>query len=189
MSLPGSTATPEPFFFSTFCADFMRVSRLLDRELGDALAVLDVRVEPHLERILDDLRDELQRVAARELFLHLALELRIEDARGEHEAQLRRHVLGLQPHAARQQAVVVDERLDRLEQRRAQARLVRAAGRRGDQVDVALALAAAFLVPRDRPRGAFAFGERVAVLRLAEVRLALEDRRDRLASPSASSSR
>jgi hypothetical protein len=90
--------------------------RLRDRELGDALAVVDVRVEPHFERVLHDLRDELQRIAARELLLDLALELRIENARGQHVAQLGRHVLGLQPHAARQQAVMVDERLHRFEE-------------------------------------------------------------------------
>ena len=40
-------------------------------------------------------------------------------ARRQDEAQLRdRHVVGLQPDAARHQAVMLDERLDRLEQRR-----------------------------------------------------------------------
>ena len=102
---------------------------------------------------------------------------------------LRRHVLGLQPRAARQQAVMLDERLHRFEHRRAQARLVRAAGRRRDQVDVALAVAAAVLVPSERPGGALAFGERVAVLRLAEILLAVRRSARPAASPSASSSR
>ena len=126
-----------------------------------------------------DLRDQLQRIAARQLLLDLALELRVEDARGEHEVQLRRHVLRLQARTARQQAVVVDEGLHRVEQRRAHAGLVRAARRRRNEVHVALARGAALLVPGERPRGALAFGERLPVLRLAEVALAGEDRHDR----------
>ena len=130
VSLPGSTATPEPFLLLDLLRRLHPRHRLLDRELGDPLAVLDVRVEPHLERILHDLRDELQRIAAGQLLLDLALELRVEDARRQHEAHVRRHVLGLQSRAARQQAVMIDECLDRFEQRRAQARLVRSAGGR-----------------------------------------------------------
>ena len=88
---------------------------------------------------LDELRDEPQRVAARQPLLDLALELRVEDARREHEAQPREHVFGQQLHALGQQAVMVDEALDRVEQAVAQAGLVGAAGRGRDQVDVALA--------------------------------------------------
>ena len=146
-------------------------------------------VEPQLERIAHHLRDELERVAVGELFLGLALELRVEHARRQHEVTFARHVLGLQPDAARHQAVVLDERLHRLEHAVAQARFVRAARGRRNQVDVALAFAAAFLVPRERPRRAFAFGEAFAVLRLADVFLAVEDRRDRLHRPRRSSSR
>jgi hypothetical protein len=74
------------------------------------------------------LRDELDRLARVELFLHLALELRVEDARREHEAHAPADVLLLQLDAARQQGVVVDEGLHRLEHAGAQAGFVGAAG-------------------------------------------------------------
>src|SRR6185312_12077318 len=86
----------------------------------------------------------------------------------------------LQAHAARQETVMVDEGLHGFEETGAQAGLVGTAGRRGDEVDVTFAFAAAFLVPRERPRGAFAFGKDVTVPRLAEVGLAFEDGGDRL---------
>ena len=54
MSLPGSTATPEPLRFSTFWPAFWRVCAGADGELGELLAVLDVLVEPQLERVLHE---------------------------------------------------------------------------------------------------------------------------------------
>jgi len=94
-------------------------------------------------------------------------------------AEFKDHAERLQAQPARQQVVMVDERLHRVEQRRAQSGLMRAACRRGNEVDVALGDRSALLVPGERPGGTLAIGERVSVLRLAEIAFAGEDRRDR----------
>jgi hypothetical protein len=78
-----------------------------------------------------------------------------------------------------QQAVHVDEALDRAEQAVLQARLVGAAGDRGDQVDVALADRVALFGEGDAPRGALALGDVLALLAVGEVR-ALEQRDQRV---------
>jgi hypothetical protein len=66
--------------------------RLLDDEFGELLAVLDVLVQPQLERrrVNDD--TSLHRVAAIQTLLDLPLELRIEHLRRQHERHARKHV-------------------------------------------------------------------------------------------------
>ena len=110
-----------------------------------------------VERILHARGDELHGVARGEALLGLALELRVEHARREHVAQRFPRVLGLQADPAREQLVVLAEFLHRFVHRVAQARLVGAAERGGDEVHERLALAAG-LGPCDRPRCAFALG-------------------------------
>src|SRR5678809_646736 len=100
------------------------------------LFLVDVLVEPQLERRLDAGRDQPQRVAAVETLLDLALELRIEHLRRQHEAGAREDVLGHQLHALRQQRMQLDEALDRAVEPVLQARLVRPAGNRRDQVRI-----------------------------------------------------
>jgi hypothetical protein len=122
--------------------DLLRVllprQRLLDRKLGDGLAGFDVLVEPDLEGVAHHAGHQLHRLARVELFLDLALELRVEDARREDEGHAPADVVLLQLDAARQQRVVFDEGLDGLEDAGAQAGFVGAAGHGGDQVDVGL---------------------------------------------------
>jgi hypothetical protein len=109
-----------------------------DRELGDGLAGLHVLVEPDLEGIAHHARYQLDRFARVELFLDLALELRIKDARREHEGHAAADIILLQLDAARQQRAVLDEGLHGLEDAGAQAGFMGAAGHGRDQVDVGL---------------------------------------------------
>ena len=130
MSLPGSTATPEPFFFSTFCADFIRVSAC-------AMASSAMRLPKSTCELSHTSNGSFTTCATSFSASRLVSfsftwpwncgsRMRAD----KHEMQLRRDVLGLQPRAARQQAVMVDEGLHRFEQRGAQAGFVRAAGGR-----------------------------------------------------------
>ena len=86
VSLPGSTATPEPLRFSTFWPAFWRVCAGLDGELGELLAVVDVLVQPQLERRPHEAGDQPHRVARVQPLLDLALELRVEHLGRQHEA-------------------------------------------------------------------------------------------------------
>ncbi|ABA48493.1 conserved hypothetical protein [Burkholderia pseudomallei 1710b] len=156
--------------------------RLLDHELGELLAVLDVLVEPQLERRARERRHELHRVAAVQALLDLPLELRIEHLRREHERHAREHVLREQLHALRLQVVQLDEALHRLIEAVAQAGFMRAARGRRNQVHVRLAHERAFLAPRDDPRRALALGERVVARAGIGEALALEKRNQQLAA-------
>src|SRR5713226_8844434 len=76
--------------------------------------------------------------------------------------------------------MVIDEGLHRFEERRTKSRLVGAAGGGGDEIHITFPSPAALLVPGERPRRPLALRVGVAVAWLAQVGLALEDRRDRL---------
>ena len=128
VSLPGSTATPDDFFFSTFCTERRRDLRLLDHQFGQLLAVLDVLVQPQFERRREKRRHQPDRVARIQALLDLALELRVEHLGRQHEGDAREHVFRQQLDALGQQRVHLDEVLDRAEQAVAQARFVGAAG-------------------------------------------------------------
>ena len=153
--------------------------RLADDEIGEPPAVLDVLVEPELERGPHAVRDQAQRLAAVQPLLDLALELRIEHLGREDEAGAREDVLGHHLDALRQQAVHVDEALDGVEQAVLQARFVRAAGDGRDQVDVALPHGVAVLGEGDAPARALA-GRDVLALAAVGVMVAFEERNDRV---------
>ena len=165
VSLPGSTATPEPLRFSTFWPAFWRRLRGLDRQLGQLAAVVDVLVQPQLQRRPHEAGHQPHRVARIQPLLDLALELRVQHLGRQHVGGAGEHVLGQQLHALGQQRMQVDEALDRVEQAVAQAALVRAAGAGGNQVDVALAHRLAVFGEGHAPLRALAFGEVVVVLR------------------------
>ncbi|MNC84489.1 hypothetical protein D3C83_00450 [compost metagenome] len=59
------------------------LDRLLDDQVGDFFAVLDVAVHPQRERVAHHFRDQLHRVAVGELLLGLAVELRLQHFRRE----------------------------------------------------------------------------------------------------------
>ena len=152
---------------------------LLDDELGQLLAELDVLVQPQLQRGLYVGGHQPQRIARVEPLLDLALELRVQHLRAEHETGPREHVLGHQLDALGQQRVQLDESLDRAEEAVLQAGLVGAASDRRDQVDVTLAHRRTVFGEGDAPGRALAFGE---VLGLAAVRVvfAFEQRNHRV---------
>ncbi len=133
--------------------------RLADDQFSELLALIHPLVQPEFERGPHGLADQTQGIAAVELFLDLALELRIEHPRGEHEGRPREEVFGQQLHALGLQIVQFDEALHRLEQTLAQAGFVRAAGRRGNEVDVRLAQHSALFGEGHAPGRTFAFGE------------------------------
>jgi hypothetical protein len=116
-------------------------------------------VQPQFERVAHHLRNQLVGVAAGQLFLGLALELRVEHLGRKQVGHPAADVFLRQFDLGRQDGVVVGEGLDRLEDAGLQAGLVGAAIEGRDQVDVAFRLAAAFLEPGQRPGGAFADGE------------------------------
>jgi hypothetical protein len=178
VSLPGSTATPEPLRFSTFWPAFWRDCAGLDGQFGQLLAVVDVLVEPQLQRRPHEAGDQPHRVARIQALLDLALELRVEHLGRQHVRGAGEHVFGQQLHALGQQRVQLDEALDRVEQAVAQAALVRAAGAGGDQVDVALAHRRAVFGEGHAP-GAPSPSAKFSLL-LGEA-LALEQRDDRVA--------
>ena len=179
VSLPGSTATPEPLRFSTFCDCALARLRLADHQVGELLAQVHMLVEPQLQRRLDVGRHQPQRVAAVQPLLDLALELRVQHLGRQHEAGAREHVLGHQLHALGRQRMQFDEPLDGAEQAVLQPGLVRAADQRGDQVDIALAQRGAILGEGHAPGRALAFGE-VLGLVAGGVLLAFEQRDQRL---------
>lgn len=152
--------------------------RPADGEFGQLLAVFDIAVQPQVERALGEPAHRAHGVAAVQAFLDLALELRVQHLGRQHETGAREHVLGQQLDALGQQAVQLGKALDRAEQAFAQARLVGAAGRRRDQVDVRLAHRVAVFGPGHHPLGALAFGEGFVVG--AGVLLALEERHHQL---------
>ena len=109
-------------------------------------------VEPQREGVLDHAGDEGGDAARGQALLGLAGELRIEHLHRQHEGGALPQVIRAQLDATRQQAAVVAEFLECLEQTGAQAIDVGAAQRRGDQVDVGfLHQLAAFRQPLDRP--------------------------------------
>jgi hypothetical protein len=136
----------------------------LDGQLGELLAVIHVFVEPQLEGVAHHPRHQLHRVAAVEALLGLALEAGVEHPRREQEGGAPEGVVGGELDALGEQRVVVDEVLEGGEDAVAQAGLVGAAGRGGDEVDVGLAHRRALERPRHRPRCAFAGGEVVVAL-------------------------
>jgi hypothetical protein len=138
--------------------------RGLDGEFGQLLAVVDVLVEPELQRRAHEAGHQPHRVARIQALLDLALELRVEHLGAQHVRSAREHVFGQQLHALGQQRMQLDEALDRVEQAVAQAAFVRAAGAGGNQVDVALAHRLAVFGEGHAPVGALAFGEVVVVL-------------------------
>ena len=152
--------------------------RLPDRELGDPLALVDVRVEPQLERIANHLGDELHPVARDQLVLHLPLELRVEHLHREDVARARPDVLrdDLQPALAHR--VVVDEVPDGGVHTLAQARHVGPPEAGRDHVDVGLGDDVALRCPGDRPHRTFALGEAVGFRLRVDVALAEERLRD-----------
>ncbi len=109
----------------------------LDRQLRDALAHLDVLVEPQAESIVDDVLDHAGGLARGQPLLGLAGELRILQPRRQHEGEPLPHIFRRQLHATRQQVADVAELTDRGGQAGAQAIDVGAALRGGNQVDVA----------------------------------------------------
>jgi hypothetical protein len=127
VSLPGSTATPEPFF-SRPSARHACGPAPGDHQFGQLLAVVDMLVEPQLQRRTAERGHQTHGVAAVQALLDLALELRIEHLGRQHEDGAREHVFGHQLDALGQQRVHLDEALDGLEQAVAQAGFVRAAG-------------------------------------------------------------
>src|SRR5437867_10967472 len=76
--------------------------------------------------------------------------------------------------------MMIDKGLHRFEERRTKSRFMGAAGGSGDEIHITFPSAAALLVPGERPRGPFSLGVTITVAWFTEVRLALEDRRDRL---------
>ena len=136
-------------------------------------------VQPQLERRAHVARDQPQRVAAVQPFLDLALELRVEHLGREDEAGAREHVFGHQLDALGQQAVQVDETLDGAEQAVLEPGLMRAAGHRGDQVDVTFAQRVALVGEGHAPARALAFGVVLGFLRGGVLR-AFEQRDQRL---------
>ncbi len=142
--------------------------------------MLDMLIEPQLERRAYVLRHQAQRVATVQPLLDLALELRVEHLGAQHEAGAREHVFGHQLHALGQQRVQVDEGAHRGEQAFAQAGLMGAAGHRGNQVDVALAQRLAVFGEGHAPGRALALGD-VFGLGLGGELLAFEQRDHRVA--------
>ena len=159
VSLPGNTATPRALALLDLLAGLLARLRGLDGQLGQLLAVFDVLVQPQLQRRAHEAGHQPHRVARVQAFLDLALELRVEHLGAQHVAGAREHVFGQQLDALGQQAVQLDEALDRVEQAVAQAAFVRAAGAGGNQVDVALAHRVAVFGEGHAPLRALAFGE------------------------------
>ena len=157
--------------------------RLLDDEIRELLAVLDVLVEPQLERRTRERRHQLHRVTAIQALLDLPLKLRIEHLRRQHERDARKHVFREQLDALRLQIVQLDKTLDRLEQTVAQTGFVRAARRRRNQVDVGLARERTLFAPGHHPRRALAFREGFFVrARVLGVAFAFEERNQQIAA-------
>ena len=167
VSLPGSTATLEDFFFSYFVDWCLR-----DDELRELLAFLDVVVEPELELRTHEAAHELHRLATRELLLCLPLELRIKRLRGQHEVGPAEDVLGEDLHVLRLQAVRLHEGEHGLIQAVLEPRLMRAALRRRDEVHIALALKPSLGRPDDDPGRALAHC--IAVTGILNVTMRLE---------------
>src|SRR2546428_8444923 len=90
-----------------------------------------------------------------ELLLRLPMEVSAHDARGTGEAGALPEVVGDDLHALGRERARVDESRERFEDAGAEAGLVRAAGARRDQVDVAVGKGVAVADPADGPRGAF----------------------------------
>src|SRR6267143_3815378 len=129
--------------------------RLLDGQLDDLPALLRVLAEPQLEGVAHAHLEQLGGVPRGELLLRLAVELRAHDARREREAGALPQVVRDQLHALGREGARVHERGQGLEDSRAEARLVRAARARRDQVDVAVGEGVAVGDPADRPARSF----------------------------------
>ena len=137
--------------------------RLLNRQIRNFFADFGVLVEPQFQRVAAHGGHEFERVAVGELVFGLPLELRVEHAGGEHEGGAGEHVVAVDFHAARQQVVVGDEIVHRIKCSLLQARFVRAAQGRGNQIDIAFIGAAALFQPSERKCRAFARAEIVVV--------------------------
>ena len=133
--------------------------RLLNRQIRNFFADFGVLVEPQFQRVAAHRGHEFERVAVGELVFGLPLELRVEHACGKHEGGAGEHVVAVDFHAARQQVVVGDEVVHRIECSLLQARFVRATQGRGNQIDIAFVGAAALFQPSERKRRAFARAE------------------------------
>ena len=155
-SLPGSVAMPLDFLRSTFLPLARRASACSIASSTIFLPSSGVLVQPQLEGVAHAHLQQLRGVARGELLLGLAVELRAHDARREREAGALPEVVRDQLHALGLQRARVHERGERVEDAGAEARLVRAARARRDQVDVAVGEDVALGDPADRPRGALA---------------------------------
>ena len=150
--------------FLDFLAGALAALRCLDHQLRQFPAVVDMGVEPQLQRGAHEMANQPQRVAGIEPLLDLPLELRVQHFGRKHVAGASKHVFGHELDALWLQCVHIDEALDRLKQTFAQAAVVRAAGRGGNQVDVAFSYRRTFFGEGDRPLNAFAFCKGVGLV-------------------------
>ena len=141
----------------------------LDGQVGDLPGFFYMRVEPGVQRVLDPRCHQAQGIPTGQLVLGLALELGVQDAAGEHETHAAPHILRLQAHLARQQAVMTDEFLQRFEHPGAQARLMGTAQLGRDEVHVGFAGASRF-APGQGPGRPLPIGE---ARRVRHARIAL----------------
>ncbi len=133
--------------------------RSLDGQIGYSFRRFLMLVEPQFERVAHHRSHQAQGVARRELFLGLSLKLRVQHLGREHEGNAAEHVVRRELDALGQEAVVVDETLQRIEHAVAQAGFMRPAGRGVDQVDVGLAHDRPFFRPGQHPFRALALGK------------------------------
>ena len=152
------------FALLNFLARFLARLRRAYDQLGEFFALLDVLVQPQVERRFNKVGDQAHRVAAVQALFDLALKLRIEHFDREHKAGARKDIFGHELDALGQQRVQFDEVFDGVEQAFAQAALVRAARGGGDQINKALAHGLTVFGKHNCPLSAFAFGKAFVVL-------------------------
>ena len=132
----GHTRTPA--LFHLLPGTLARLRRT-DRQFSQLASVFHMLVQPQLQRRPHKAGHQAYRVTGIQPLLDLALELRVQHLGAEHVIGTGKHVFRQELDAFGQQAVEVDEALDRIEQAVAQSAFMRAAGAGGNQVDVALA--------------------------------------------------
>ena len=163
-----------------FLAGFLARLRRPDRQFGQLLAVVDVLVQPQLQRRTHEARHQTHSIARIQPLLDLALELRVEHLGAQHIGSPRKHVFRHQLDALGQQRMKIDEALDRREQAIPQAAFMRAAGTGRNQVDVAFAHRCAIFGEGHAPLCPFAFGEVIGVA--VGIAGAFEQRNHRVAA-------
>ena len=150
-----------------------------NRQFGQLFAVIDMLVEPQLQRRTHKTRYQAHRIARVQAFFDLALKLRVKHLGAQDVTGPGKHVFGQQFDAFGQQRMNLNEAFDCGEQAVAKATFMRTTRRGGDQIDVTFAHGLPVFGEGYTPLGSLPFGKTV-VLGIGKA-FAIKQRNNRLA--------